>query len=82
MPPSPQWMELHSIESPGQNLASTVLHVPYSLESPGQNMALTVLYVPYSLGSGVDCLIYAMFARKRREGNLAAVAPVDGIAAE
>ena len=37
----------------GRNLASTVLHVPYSLDSgQGHNLASTVLHVPYSLDRG------------------------------
>jgi len=40
-------------------------------ESQGQNLAVTVIYVPYSLDSGMgltsglDCLIYAIFAQQR-----------------
>jgi len=44
------------------NLALTVLYGPEYVSCVCQNLALTVLYVPES---GLDCLIRAMFARRR-----------------
>ena len=39
-------------------------------ERQGQNLAFTVLCVPYSLESGLDCLMCAVFARRRNSSGV------------